>query len=132
MNTVNLLGRITANPELKHTPSNTAVCSFTVAVDRPFKDQSGNKQTDFINCVSWRQAAEFISRYFSKGQMLGLTGSIQTRKYQDKDGNNRYAVEVLVERAFFGGNANSQPTLSFAEAAEEVEVEEEDGGDLPF
>ena len=106
LNRVVLMGRLTADPELKKTTSDLSVLSFTVAVERNY---SGNKdkQTDFINCVAWRQTAEFISRYFSKGKMIALEGSIQVRNYTDKNDNKRQAVEVLVSQAYFAGD-NSQ------------------------
>ena len=102
LNRVVLMGRLTADPELKKTTSDLSVLSFTVAVERNY---SGNKdkQTDFINCVAWRQTAEFISRYFSKGKMIALEGSIQVRNYTDKNDNKRQAVEVLVYQEYFAG-----------------------------
>lgn len=114
INTVALTGRLTADPELKHTSNGIAVVSFCVAVNRRFKDQ----QADFINCVAWRQTAEFICKYFVKGQMIGLEGSIQTRNYTDQDGNKRNATEVLVENASFceskKNESNSRPSPSAA------------------
>lgn len=117
INTVALMGRLTADPELKHTPNGVAVVSFCIAVNRRFKDQ----QADFINCVAWRQTAEFICKYFVKGQMIGLEGSIQTRNYTDQDGNKRNVTEVLVENANFceskKSDSNSQPSPSAAAPA---------------
>lgn len=117
INTVALMGRLTADPELKHTPNGVAVVSFCIAVNRKFKDQ----QADFINCVAWRQTAEFICKYFGKGQMIALKGSIQTRNYTDRDGNKRNATEVLVENASFceskKNESNSRPSLSAAAPA---------------
>lgn len=108
MNNVCLMGRLTAAPELKQTPNGTPVASFSIAVNRPFKNPDGSQQTDFINCVAWRQTAEFICRYFGKGQMIGLNGSIQTRTYTDKEtGKNRAAVEVVVNNAYFAGSAKT-------------------------
>ena len=102
MNVVCLVGRLTADPELRQTPNGTNVCSFSVAVNRAFSGANGERQADFINCVAWRQTAEFISRYFRKGQNIGLNGSIQTRTYQDKDtGKNRTAFEVVINNAYF-------------------------------
>lgn len=97
-NLVVLTGRLTADPELKTTPNGVSVCSFDIAVDRGYGD---NKQTDFIKIVAWRGSAEFVAKYFKKGNMIGIEGSIQTRKYQDKDGNNRTAFEVVVNNARF-------------------------------
>lgn len=117
INTVALMGRLTADPELKHTSNGIAVVSFCVAVNRRFKDQ----QADFINCVAWRQTAEFVCKYFGKGQMIGLEGSIQTRNYTDQDGNKRNATEVLAENVSFceskKSESHSQPTSSAAPAA---------------
>lgn len=100
INSVILSGRLTADPELKTTGSGIAVTSFSIAVNRRYK--SGEDwQTDFITVVAWRQTAEFVTKYFKKGNLIGIEGSIQTRKYQDKDGNNRTAFEVIAERAHF-------------------------------
>ena len=95
-----LTGRLTADPELKYTQNNVPVCSFSIAVDRRYK-QGEERQADFINITAWRQTAEFISKYFSKGSMIGIEGSIQTRRYQDKDGNNRTAFEVIANNVQF-------------------------------
>lgn len=101
INNVTLMGRLTAAPELRTTSSGLSVTSFTLAIDRGFGE---NKQTDFINCVAWRERADFICRYFTKGSMLALTGSIQTRKYEDKNGNTRTAFEILAETVSFCGD----------------------------
>ena len=102
LNNVILMGRLTAVPELKHTQSDVSVTSFTLAVERNFADkQSGQRQTDFIDVTAWRQTAEFICKYFGKGQLVAVQGAIQTRSYEDKDGNKRKAVEVLCEHAYF-------------------------------
>lgn len=102
-----LVGRLTADPELRTTQSGVSVCSFSVAVDRRFSG-GGERQTDFINCVAWRQSAEFISKYFGKGKLIGIEGSIQTRNYEDRQGNKRTAVEVVVDNAsFIGSKAES-------------------------
>ncbi|MBR5135402.1 MAG: single-stranded DNA-binding protein [Clostridia bacterium] len=102
MNMVCLLGRLTADPELRHTQSQVAVTSFTIAVDRAYQPKGQEqRQADFINVVAWRQTAEFVSRYFRKGQRLALTGSLQSRRYVDKDGNNRTAYEVVADQVYF-------------------------------
>lgn len=93
-----LIGRICQDLELKTTPSGISVTSFSIAVDRPMAKE---KTTDFISVQAWRQNAEFISKYFSKGKLIGIEGSIQTRNYDDKNGNKRTAVEVVADRAFF-------------------------------
>lgn len=98
MNRVSLIGRITKQPELKFTPNGVATCSFSLAVERQFKDASGQKQTDFINCVAWRQQAEFIGNWIDKGYLLGITGSIQTRSYQTQNGATVYVTEVIVDQ----------------------------------
>lgn len=106
MNVVCLMGRLTADPEVRKTTSGISVTSFTIAVDRYVKE--GEKTTDFINCVAWRSNAENIARFFGKGQMIAINGSIQTRQYQDKDtGKNRTAFEVLVDRFHFTGGKSS-------------------------
>lgn len=97
MNKVVLIGRFTKDPEVKQTPSNLSVCSFTIAVDRKFKDKDGNRQADFINIVAWRQLADIIGQYFHKGSKIGITGSLQSRSYKDQNGNNRTITEVVAE-----------------------------------
>ena len=101
LNSVCLMGRLVADPELRHTPSQVAVCSFRIAVDRTYQAKGQEKQTDFINIVSWRQTAEFVSRYFRKGQLVAVQGSIQTNSYTDKDGNKRTAFDVVADNVFF-------------------------------
>lgn len=102
MNIVAIMGRLTADPELRTTSSGTSVTSFTVAVDREFKKD----ETDFLNVVAWRQTADFITRYFKKGKMIAIVGSIQTRVYEDKNGNKRTATEIIAEKASFCGDKN--------------------------
>ena len=101
MNKAILVGRLTADPELKATTNGVSVCSFSVAVNRRFAGANGDRKTDFINCVAWRQTAEFICNYFAKGRMIGLVGSIQTRDWTDNEGKKRYATEVIVDEAYF-------------------------------
>lgn len=101
MNVICLLGRLTADPELRHTQNQVPVTSFSVAVDRRFTPQGQERQADFINCVAWRQTAEFVTKYFRKGQRIALQGSLQARQYTDKEGNKRTAYEVVVDNAFF-------------------------------
>ena len=100
LNVVVLSGRLTADPELRTTPNGISVCSFSIAVERRFKSGE-ERQSDFINIVTWRSSAEFVSKYFKKGQMIAIRGSIQTRRYQDKDGNNRTAFEVVADDVQF-------------------------------
>ena len=116
-NLVVLTGRLTADPELKTTPNGVSVTSFSIAVERRYR-QGEERQADFINIVAWRSSAEFICKYFKKGSMIGIEGSIQTRKYQDRNGNNRTAFEVVANNVQFieskrsqdNGEGNSLPT----------------------
>ena len=116
LNTVALMGRLTADPELRYTTSNIPVTSFTIAVDRAFKNGE-ERQTDFINIVAWRQRAEFASKYFRKGQLIAVDGSIQTRRYQDKDGNNRTAFEVVANNLHFAERRDSSASPIASEAS---------------
>lgn len=102
LNQIILMGRLVADPELKTTSSNIPVCGFRIAVDRDYQRQGEEKQTDYIDIVAWRSTAEFVSRYFSKGRMIIVHGSLQSRKWQDKDGNNRIAWEVQADKVYFG------------------------------
>lgn len=112
MNNVILIGRLTALPELKKSTSGISVTSFCIAIDRRIQQKEGEKITDFINCVAWRNTAEFISKHFKKGDPIAIQGEIQTRKYKDKSGNNRVAVEVSVDYARFvpTNNSNNEET----------------------
>ena len=113
LNKVVLCGRLTADPELKQTQSGIAVVTFTLAVNRRFQSRSADgaqaQQADFISVVAWRQTAEFISKYFKKGSALCVTGSIQTRSWQDQQGQKRYATEVVVDEAMFVDSHNESP-----------------------
>ena len=100
MNKIILMGRLTRDPELRTTPNGVSVCSFSIAVNRRYKNAEGNYDADFINCVAWRQTGEFVSRYFTKGRMIAVVGSLQTRTYE-KDGQKHYAAEVQVDEAHF-------------------------------
>ena len=107
LNHIVIQGRLTATPELKATPSGATVTSFTLAVERDFKDkESGERATDFIDCVAWRGTAEFVTRFFSKGRMAVVDGRLQLRVYTDKDGNKRRAAEVVAENVYFGDSNN--------------------------
>ena len=105
LNVVVIMGRLTADPELRTTQSGISVTSFSVAVNRNYS-KDGNNQTDFINCVAWRNNAEFISKYFTKGQMIAIKGSLQQNNYTDKDGNKRTSYDVVVDTADFCGSKN--------------------------
>ncbi len=104
LNCAIIMGRLTADPELRTTGSGLSVTSFSVAVDRRFQRQGEDRQTDFINVVAWRQTAEFVTRYFHKGSMIAVQGSIQTRNYEDKNGNKRTAVEIVADNVSFCGS----------------------------
>ena len=111
MNKILLIGRLTKDPELRYTQSGTAVASFTLAVNRSFTNQNGEREADFINCVAWQKAAEFVSQYFKKGQQMALEGRLQVRSYDDNNGQRRWVTEVITEKVEFvgskGGNGNS-------------------------
>lgn len=114
LNSVNLMGRLVADPELRQTQTGTPVCSFRIAVDRNFSNANNQRETDFIDIVAWRKTAEFVTQYFGKGAMIIVQGSIQTRNYEDKNGNKRTAVEVVASNVLFGetkaaAQANSAP-----------------------
>ncbi|MBO5990939.1 MAG: single-stranded DNA-binding protein [Lentisphaeria bacterium] len=125
MNRVILMGRLTADPELRQTPSGISVATFTVAVDRRYQAKGQERESDFIPCVAWRQTGEFISQYFQKGRMIAVEGNLQTRKYEDKNGNKRTAYEVIVDQAYF---ADSKPSQS----ASPIDLSEVEDGDLPW
>ena len=136
-NLVVLTGRLTADPELRYTGNNTPVTSFSIAVNRRYK-AGEESQADFINIVAWRQTAEFITKYFSKGSMIGIEGSIQTRRYVDKEtGKNRTAFEVIANNVQFveskrDNGGDGAPSFSNAGANEFVEIENTSDDDLSF
>ncbi|MBC7765785.1 MAG: single-stranded DNA-binding protein [Hyphomonadaceae bacterium] len=107
MNKVILMGRLTKDVELKYSQSGVAVCNFSIAVDRKFQKQGEQRQADFINCVAWRQQAEFLSKYFGKGRMIAVIGSIQTRTWEGTDGKKNYVTEVVVDEINFTGERSS-------------------------
>lgn len=132
MNNVTLMGRLTADPELRKTPNDLSVCSFTIAVD---KYTNGERKADFINIVAWRQTAELIVKYFKKGSQIALIGEIQTRTYKDKDtGKNRTAFEVIANKVFFTGSNNNSNSKSetVADVPQDFTPMASDDGDLPF
>jgi len=104
LNTVVLMGRLSDKPELRKTPGDVSVTSFTIAIDKGYAKPGQERQTNWIDCVAWRQTADFITNYFDKGSMIAVTGSLQTRTYTDKNGSNRKAVEVVVDTASFCGS----------------------------
>lgn len=101
MNKVELIGRLTKEPEIKLTSNQTQFCNFTIAVDRRFKDANGQRQADFINCVAWKNTAVFIQKYFHKGNKIGVVGSIQTRSFDDQTGQKRFVTEVIADEVEF-------------------------------
>lgn len=144
LNLVALMGRLCSDPELKTTPNGVSVTSFAIAVDRKYQPQGEERKADFIDIVAWRNQAEFICKYFKKGSMIGIEGEIQTRTYQDKNGNNRKAVEIVVGHVTFcgsksesnsGNNApiENDPLPEFANRLNEFEeASNYSDDDLPF
>lgn len=142
MNSVNLIGRLTENPEMRKTQGGTAVVNFSIAVARDYKDQNGENPTDFIQIQAWRHTAEFVCKYFIKGARVGITGQIQTSKYKDKDGNNRTSVYVVASGVDFADakkdSYGGAPLAPQYEAQQSADVsysnfnEPADDDDLPF
>ena len=158
LNHITIMGRLTRDPELRRTGSGVAVASFTVAVDRDFGGRDGGeKETDFIDCVAWRQTGEFVSKYFTKGSMIVVSGRLQIRGWTDKDGNKRRSAEVVAENCYFGeskrssdggssyggntygGNSYSAPAPSYggysapaASPASDFAMLDDDDAQLPF
>ena len=108
LNKAILMGRLTRDPELRYTQSNIPVVTFSIAVDRNYSNNGGDRQTDFIDIVAWRRTAEFVSQWFTKGQMIVVVGSIQSRRWQDKNGNNRTSIEVVADEVQFGESKRSR------------------------
>lgn len=152
MNQVVLMGRLTRDPELRHTQTGTAVASFTLAVDRGYASRdSGERQTDFIDIVAWRNTGEFVSKYFVKGQMAAVTGRLQIRDWTDRDGNKRRSAEVVADNVYFTESKKSRESAGLSRSAypadngnsydagytepvagsDFAELDEDDG-DLPF
>lgn len=131
MNIIAIKGRLVRNPEVRKTPNDISVCTITVAVDRAFSS-SGEKQTDFFDCVFWRQGAEFVSKYFSKGKEIIVHGEMQSRKWQDNDGNNRISWEIQNAHAeFCGGKSDTAPAPN-AEPVANFEMLNDTDLQLPF
>lgn len=128
LNKVILMGRLTKDPELKYTPSNVAVTSFTIAVDRRYQ-KDGNKQADFIPIIAWRNTAEFICKWFSKGRLICVSGSLQARTYDDKDGKKVYVTEVVADEVNFCGDKQKQEGVPVDDTGF---IPVEDDPDLPF
>lgn len=132
LNKIFLMGRLTRDPELRRTSNGTAVASFTLAVDRDYKSQSGEKETDFIDVVAWRSSAEFVSRYFAKGRMAVVEGRLQIRDWTDKDGGKRRSAQVVADNIYFGDSKRTVSDSDTPAAGEISEIPEEEEGELPF
>ena len=145
LNHITIMGRLTKQPELRRTGSGVAVASFTVAVDRDFADkQSGEKETDFIDCVAWRQTGEFVSKHFTKGRMIVVSGRLQIRSWTDKDGNKRRTAEIVADNCYFGDSKKEyssgdnytgnygQASGSYSAPGSDFAPIEEDDAELPF
>lgn len=144
LNHITIMGRLTRDPELRRTGSGVAVTNFTVAVDRDYSG-SEEKETDFIECVAWRQTGEFVSKYFAKGRMIVVSGRLQDRKWKNKDGENRYSKEVVADNCYFGdskreesnsyGGGYSAPASNYSEPtvpASQFAMLNDDDAQLPF
>lgn len=138
LNHITIMGRLTRDPELRRTGSGVAVASFALAVDRDFSSkENGEKETDFIDCVAWRQTGEFVSKYFTKGRMAVVSGRLQIRSWTDKEGNKRRTAEVVAENVYFGDSKNAAPNTSAAPAtdpapANDFAMLDDDDAQLPF
>ena len=140
LNRITLMGRLTRDPELRHTGSGIAVASFTLAVDRDFKNQDGKKECDFIDIVAWRGTGEFVSKYFDKGSMAVVSGRLQIRNWTDNEGNKRRSAEVIADNIYFGSSKRSgdsggsvgYDTPSNTEPQFSMLDDENDDSDLPF
>ena len=132
MNKAILLGRIVKNPELKQTQSGTSVCNFTIAVDRKYKNQDGKRETDFIPCVAWRHTAEFIEKYFHKGERIAVEGEIRPRSWEDDQGQKRYVTEVVVSDAYFCESYSHTQNDTQTDNNSPAAVASEDEYGLPF
>ena len=143
LNHIVIIGRLTRDPELRRTGSGTAVASFTLAVDRDYKADGGERETDFIDCVAWRQTGEFVSKYFTKGRMAVVSGRLQIRSWTDKDGNKRRTAEVVADNVYFGDSKREEssggnyggytaPVYPTAPAQDYELLDDDDSGQLPF
>lgn len=147
LNHITIMGRLTRDPELRRTGSGIAVASFAVAVDRDFSDkQSGEKETDFIECVAWRQTGEFVSKHFTKGRMIVVSGRLQVRRWKNKEGENRHSTEVVADNCYFCGSKRdgdnsattgnyggySAPVYTPTAPASDFAMLDDDDSKLPF
>lgn len=131
MNKVALIGRLAKNPEIRYTPNNTAVCQFTVAVDRRYKSEN-QPQADFIPVIAWRSTGEFVNKYFTKGNRIALTGSIQVRSWNDAEGKRHYATEVVADEVEFCESKKDTSPAATDEAGYYDNMDAPDDDDLPF
>lgn len=141
LNVVAIMGRLAADPQMRQTQSGKSVASFRVAVDRGRKDANGQNQTDWLDVVAWDKTADFVSRYFTKGSRIAVSGRLQSRNYQDKNGNNRTAIEIVANQVSFCGEKKqdtksfppaNENALNFAQGGNDDFAPIEDDGDLPF
>ena len=143
LNHIDIMGRLTRDPEMRRTNSGIAVASFTIAVDRDFTDKnSGEKETDFIDCTAWRNTAEFVSKHFTKGRMIVVSGRLQIRNWTDKEGNKRRSAEVVADNVYFGDSKNSNSGNNFdssvanfgntAATGQNFEMLDDSDSELPF
>ena len=144
LNHITIMGRMVRNPELRRTGSGIAVTSFTVAVDRDFtSNESGERETDFIDCVAWRQTGEFVDKYFAKGRMAVVSGRLQNRSWTDKDGNKRRTAEVVADNVYFGDSKREEsnptpavdtptPAVDTPTPASQFSMLDDDDAHLPF
>ena len=133
LNKIFLMGRLTRDPDLRKTKSGTAVTSFSLAVDRDYKGQSGERETDFIDIVAWRNTAEFVSSYFTKGRMAVVEGRLQVTDYKDRDGNSRRSWTVVADNVYFGDSKRVSGSDTEAPPSGDLrELSKEEEGELPF
>ena len=136
LNTITIMGRMTKDPELRHTKTGTPVTTFSLAVDRDYKAADGSRETDFIECVAWKGTAEYVAKYFGQGRQAVVNGRLQVRTWTDKDGNKRKTYEVLAGNVYFADSKREETSGNYGNYASTANVEyeeiEDDDGDLPF
>lgn len=132
LNKIVIMGRLTKDPDLRRTQSGTAVASFSLAVDRDFKSEDGKRTTDFVDVVAWRNTAEFVCNYFTKGRMAVVEGRLQIRDWLDKDGHTRRSAEVVADNIYFGDSKKDSAAKAEPKTAELVELPDENLEDLPL
>jgi single-strand DNA-binding protein len=135
LNHIVLQGRMTKDPEIRYTQSQTPVASFTIACDRDYQQGGSERQTDFVDCVAWRQTAEFVSKYFTKGSMAVVSGRLQIRDWTDREGNKRRSAEIVADNIYFGESKRRDgdtPPLPDVSATSFQELTDDDTGELPF